>query len=277
MKNGGGLGRFSITSLSLATRPVTTRLSRRWVTRTGKRLPAARAWTAKKIICCWAMGLTQHKNAVSTIREIVNFLLLRGNIGRRGAGACPVRGHSNVQGDRTMGIWEKPPADFLDRLAKRYRFNPPRDPGRDTVDAIKTMHCGQIKVFFALGGNFLSATPDTEFTAESLARCRLTVHVSTKLNRAHLVTGRQALILPCLGRSERDQTSSGEQFVTVEDSMGIINPSRGHLKPASKQLLSEPVIVARLAEAVLGKRPHLEWSRWSGNYNLIRDEIEDVI
>jgi molybdopterin-dependent oxidoreductase alpha subunit len=232
---------------------------------------------AKKIICCWAMGLTQHKNAVSTIREIVNFLLLRGNIGRRGAGACPVRGHSNVQGDRTMGIWEKPPADFLDRLAKRYRFKPPRDPGRDTVDAIKAMHCGQIKVFFALGGNFLSATPDTEFTAESLARCRLTVHVSTKLNRAHLVTGRQALILPCLGRSERDRTSRGEQFVTVEDSMGIINPSRGHLKPASKHLLSEPVIVARLAEAVLGKRPSLEWSRWASNYDLIRDEIEHVI
>src|SRR6516162_2345665 len=233
--------------------------------------------SAKKIICCWAMGLTQHKNAVSTIREIVNFLLLRGNIGRPGAGACPVRGHSNVQGDRTMGIWKKPAPDLLDRLAKRYRFKPPGDQGRDTVDTIKAMHCGQIKVFFALGGNFLSASPDTEFTAESLARCRLTVHVSTKLNRAHLITGRQALILPCLGRSERDRTSSGEQFVTVEDSMGIINPSRGHLKPASKYLLSEPAIVARLAEAVLGKRPSLEWSKWSDNYDLIRDEIEQVI
>ena len=233
--------------------------------------------SAKKIICCWAMGLTQHKNAVSTIREIVNFLLLRGNIGRPGAGACPVRGHSNVQGDRTMGIWKKPAPDLLDRLAKRYRFKPPRDQGRDTVDTIKAMHCGQIKVFFALGGNFLSASPDTEFTAESLARCRLTVHVSTKLNRAHLITGRQALILPCLGRSELDQTSSGEQFVTVEDSMGIINPSHGHLKPASKYLLSEPAIVARLAEVVLGERPNLEWSKWSSNYDLIRDEIEQVI
>jgi len=233
--------------------------------------------SAKKIICCWAMGLTQHKNAVSTIREIVNFLLLRGNIGRPGAGACPVRGHSNVQGDRTMGIWKKPAPDLLDRLAKRYRFKPPRDQGRDTVDTIKAMHCGQIKVFFALGGNFLSASPDTEFTAESLARCRLTVHVSTKLNRAHLITGRQALILPCLGRSELDQTSSGEQFVTVEDSMGIISPSHGHLKPASKYLLSEPAIVARLAEAVLGERANLEWSKWSSNYDLIRDEIEQVI
>jgi len=233
--------------------------------------------SAKKIICCWAMGLTQHKNAVSTIREIVNFLLLRGNIGRPGAGACPVRGHSNVQGDRTMGIWKKPAPDLLDRLAKRYRFKPPRDQGRDTVDTIKAMHCGQIKVFFALGGNFLSASPDTEFTAESLARCRLTVHVSTKLNRAHLITGRQALILPCLGRSELDQTSSGEQFVTVEDSMAIISPSHGHLKPASKYLLSEPAIVARLAEAVLGERANLEWSKWSSNYDLIRDEIEQVI
>jgi molybdopterin-dependent oxidoreductase alpha subunit len=232
---------------------------------------------AEKIICCWAMGLTQHKNAVVTIREIVNFLLLRGNIGRPGAGVCPVRGHSNVQGDRTMGIWEKPSPALLDKLAQRYQFNPPREHGKNTVDCIKAMHCGQIKVFFALGGNFLSACPDTEFTAEALQRCRLTVHVSTKLNRAHLVTGRRALILPCLGRSERDQQSTGEQFVTVEDSMGIINPSRGHLAPASKDLLSEPAIVARLAQAVLGKKSALRWSEWSDDYNLIREEIEQVI
>ena len=235
------------------------------------------ALAAERIICCWAMGLTQHKNAVSTIREIVNFLLLRGNVGRPGAGVCPVRGHSNVQGDRTVGIWEEPAPSLLDRLARRYQFQPPRDHGKDTVETIKAMHRGQIKVFFALGGNFLSAAPDTEFTAEALTQCRLTVHVSTKLNRAHLVTGRTALILPCLGRSEVDHRPSGDQFVTVEDSMGIINPSRGHLPPASNQLLSEPVIVARLAEAVLGIRPKLEWSRWSADYNLIRDEIEQVI
>jgi len=235
------------------------------------------ALAADRIICCWAMGLTQHKNAVSTIREIVNFLLLRGNIGKPGSGACPVRGHSNVQGDRTVGIWEKPAPALLDRLARRYQFQPPRHHGKDTVETIKAMHRGQIKVFFALGGNFLSAAPDTEFTAEALTRCRLTVHVSTKLNRAHLVTGRTALILPCLGRSEQDHQPGGDQFVTVEDSMGIINPSRGHLLPASEHLLSEPVIVARLAEAVLGNRPKLEWSGWSADYNLIRDEIEQVI
>lgn len=241
------------------------------------RQAADMALRAEKIICCWAMGLTQHKNAVATIREIVNFLLLRGNIGRPGAGVCPVRGHSNVQGDRTMGIYEKPGDALLDKLAQRYNFNPPRHHGKDTVDCIKAMHHGQIKVFFALGGNFLSACPDTEFTAEALQRCRLTVHVSTKLNRAHLVTGRRALILPCIGRSEQDQQPSGAQFVTVEDSMGIINPSRGHLAPASRQLLSEPVIVARLAQAVLGKRPGLKWLEWSADYHLIREEIEQII
>ena len=232
---------------------------------------------SKSVICCWAMGLTQHKNSVATIREIVNFLLLRGNIGRPGAGLCPVRGHSNVQGDRTMGIWERPNPLFLEKLAQRYGFDPPRKHGCDTVNCIQAMHRGQIKVFFALGGNFLSAAPDTDLTAEALSRCRLTAHVSTKLNRAHLVTGRQALILPCLGRSEIDQQATGNQFVTVEDSMGIINPSQGRFKPASEQLLSEPAIVARLAGAVLGKKSKLPWSRWAGDYNLIRDEIEQVI
>src|SRR5271154_1064881 len=160
----------------------------------------------------------------------MNFLLMRGNIGRPGAGPCPVRGHSNVQGDRTMGIYEKPAADFLDRLATEFSFAPPRDHGLDVVDTIKAMHKGAVRVFFALGGNFLSATPDTVYTAEALRRCRLTAHVSTKLNRSHLVTGEIALILPCLGRTEVDRQSSGEQFVTVEDSMGIINPSRGRVE-----------------------------------------------
>jgi molybdopterin-dependent oxidoreductase alpha subunit len=235
------------------------------------------AMNAKSIICCWAMGLTQHKNAVATIREVTNFLLLRGNIGRKGAGVCPVRGHSNVQGDRTMGIWERPAAAFLDKLGARYKFNPPREHGVAVVDAITGMHHGAIKVFFALGGNFLSATPDTEFTAEALSRCRLTVHVSTKLNRSHLITGRQALILPCLGRSEIDRQASGDQFVTVEDSMGIINPSRGRLEPASEHLLSEVAIVARLARAVLGEKSTLPWEQWASDYSLIRTEIENII
>jgi molybdopterin-dependent oxidoreductase alpha subunit len=232
---------------------------------------------SRNLICCWAMGLTQHKNSVATIREVVNFLLVRGNIGRPGAGLCPVRGHSNVQGDRTMGIWEKPTPLFLEKLAQRYSFEPPREHGCDTVTCIQAMHRGRIKVFFALGGNFLSAAPDTELTAEALTRCRLTAQVSTKLNRAHLVTGRRALILPCLGRSEIDQRATGKQFVTVEDSMGIINPSQGRLKPASEHLLSEPAIIARLAEAVLGKQANLPWSQWAEDYNLIRDEIEQVI
>jgi molybdopterin-dependent oxidoreductase alpha subunit len=247
------------------------------LTRDQIRQTAHIAINAKSIICCWAMGLTQHRNAVATLREIVNFLLLRGNIGRPGAGACPVHGHSNVQGDRTMGIWERPSPKLLDRLAERYHFEPPREVGTDVVDTIKAMHRGRIKVFFAMGGNFLSATPDTEFTAAALQNCRLTAHVSTKLNRAHLIAGRQALILPCLGRSETDEQKGGPQFVTVEDSMGIINPSRGRLAPASEHLMSEPAIVGRLAQAVLKDRSHLPWQQWMDDYSTIRDEIEAVI
>jgi molybdopterin-dependent oxidoreductase alpha subunit len=247
------------------------------LTREQIRQAAKIAMGARSLICCWAMGLTQHRNAVATLREIVNFLLLRGNIGRPGAGACPVRGHSNVQGDRTMGIWERPSPRLLDSLAERYHFEPPRAVGTNVVDTIKAMHRCQIKVFFALGGNFLSATPDTEFTAEALQNCLLTAQVSTKLNRAHLVTGRQALILPCLGRSETDEQRSGPQFVTVENSMGIINPSRGRLTPASEHLLSEPAIIARLAQTVLKDRSHLPWQEWMDNYTAIRDEIEAII
>jgi molybdopterin-dependent oxidoreductase alpha subunit len=232
---------------------------------------------AKRIIVCWAMGLTQHRHAVGTIQEIVNFLLLRGNIGRPGSGPCPVRGHSNVQGDRTMGIWERPTAAFLDRLAAEFSFSPPRTHGLDVVDTIKAMHDGRVKVLFAMGGNFLSATPDTEFTAEALRRTRLTAHVSTKLNRSHLVTGRTALILPCLGRTEIDRQTAGEQFVTVEDSMGIINPSRGKMVPASEQLPSEPAIVARLAAALLGSTRPVDWAALAGDYDRIRDHISRVV
>jgi molybdopterin-dependent oxidoreductase alpha subunit len=228
-------------------------------------------------IVCWAMGLTQHKNAVANIQEIVNLLLLRGNLGRPGAGACPVRGHSNVQGDRTMGIWERPADTFLDALAREFDFEPPRRHGLDTVETIRAMHDRRVKVFFAVGGNFLSATPDTEFTAEALRRCRLTAHVSTKLNRAHLVTGEQALILPCLGRTERDAQKSGEQFVSVENSMGVVHSSRGSLEPASEHLLSEPAIVARLARATLGERSGVDWERLVEDYDRVRDLIERVI
>jgi molybdopterin-dependent oxidoreductase alpha subunit len=227
------------------------------------------------IICCWAMGLTQHKRAVATIRELVNVLLMRGSIGRPGAGVCPVRGHSNVQGDRTMGIWERPPAQLLRSLEARFGFTPPAQHGLDVVDSIRAMHDGRVRVLVALGGNFLSATPDTDYTARALANTALTVHVSTKLNRSHLVTGRRALILPCLGRSERDLQAEGEQFVTVEDSMGIVSASRGVSAPASAQLRSEPAIVAGIAEALL---PHaLDWSALVANYDRIRDHIEAVI
>ena len=248
-----------------------------------------------RIIACWAMGLTQHKSAVATIQEIVNLLLLRGSIGKPGAGACPVRGHSNVQGDRTMGIWERPPAAFLDKLQAVFGFEPPRKFGYDTVEAIHAMHDGRAKVFFALGGNFLSATPDTEYTAAALRRCSLTVHVSTKLNRAHLVTGRQALILPCLGRSEIDLQAGGPQFVSCENSMGVIQSSQGNLSPASPELLSEPAIVARLAQATLGdctalpspsgrgaggegrSRSKVPWLGLIENYDRIRERIEQVV
>src|SRR6267143_1550213 len=209
---------------------------------------------AKRMICCWAMGLTQHKNGVGTIQEVINLLLLGGHIGKPGAGACCVRGHSNVQGDRTMGIWERPAPAFLNALEHEFNFKPPRTHGYDVVDTIKAMHEGEVKVFFGMGGNFLSAAPDTAYTAEALRRCRLTASVSTTLNRGHLVTGEQALILPCLGRSEKDLGPRGERFVTVEDSMGVISSSRGVLEPASPHLLSEPAIAARMAKATLGTR-----------------------
>lgn len=232
---------------------------------------------SKRTICCWAMGLTQHKNAVANIQEIVNMLLLRGQLGKPGAGVCPVRGHSNVQGDRTMGIWERPRPEFLDALAREFNFAPPRADGLDTVESIKAMHTGRAKIFFALGGNFLSATPDTEYTACALGRCRLTVHVSIKLNRAHLVTGEQALILPCLGRTEIDAQAGGEQFVSTENSMGVVQASRGSLRPASPHLLSEAAIVAGLAQATLGAHSTVEWERLVADYDRIRESIQKVI
>jgi molybdopterin-dependent oxidoreductase alpha subunit len=247
------------------------------LTRDQIREAAAIAMRCKRIICCWAMGLTQHKNAVATIQEVMNFLLLGGNIGRPGAGPSPIRGHSNVQGDRTMGIWERMNDSFREKLGREFQFTPPTEHGTDTVETIKQMHVGKIRFFFGMGGNFLVASPDTEFTARALRNCRVTAHVSTKLNRSHLITGEIALILPCLGRSEIDRQESGEQFVTVEDSMGIINSSRGHAEPASERLRSEPAIIAGLAKATLGNRTTVDWDGLIANYDRIRNHIERVI
>ena len=231
---------------------------------------------SKATICCWAMGITQHRDAVATIQMLVNLLLVGGNIGKPGAGACPVRGHSNVQGDRTMGIHEKPAPAFLDRLGAEFGFEPPRKHGHDVVGAIGAMARGECRVLFAMGGNFAAATPDTEFTARALRACALTAHVSTKLNRSHLVHGRQALILPCLGRTEIDLQAGGPQGVTVEDSMSMVHVSTGMNPPASGHLLSEPAIVARLAEATL-PASHIPWSSLVGDYDRIRERIARVV
>ena len=231
---------------------------------------------ANAVICCWGMGITQHRRSVATVQLLLDLLLLRGNIGRPGAGPCPVRGHSNVQGDRTMMIWEKPPADFLDRLREVFGFEPPREHGVDTIAAIEAMRDGRAKVFFAMGGNFATATPDTDATHAALRNCALTVHVSTKLNRSHLVHGRDALILPCLGRTEIDVQAGGPQAVTVEDSMSMVHRSAGINAPASDALLSEPAIVARLADATLGARSSVPWRWLVEDYDRIRDLIARV-
>ncbi|WP_349318131.1 FdhF/YdeP family oxidoreductase [Chitinophaga sp. MM2321] len=231
----------------------------------------------KKIIACWAMGLTQHKNAVDTIREVVNLLLLKGSIGKPGAGTCPVRGHSNVQGDRTMGIYEQPSASLLNKLQEVYGFTPPQEHGYDVVKAILAMYRGDAKVFMAMGGNFLSATPDTEYTAQALRNCDLTVHVSTKLNRSHIVHGKEALILPCFGRSDKDVQQGEVQFVTCENSMGVVQMSKGNLHPVSDQLKSEPVIICELALVLLGSGSRTPWEQYAQHYDHIRNDIEKVI
>jgi molybdopterin-dependent oxidoreductase alpha subunit len=225
---------------------------------------------SRSIVVCWAMGLTQHRNSVATIREIVNFLLLRGNIGRPGAGVCPVRGHSNVQGDRTMGIVERPPP-WVDRLGEVFGFDPPRQHGLDTVAAIRAMRSGAASTFLGMGGNFVAAAPDTAATAEAMRRCRLTAHVSTKLNRSHTVTGEQALILPTLGRTDRGQA------VTVEDSMGVVHLSQGALEPPSPALLSEVAIVCRLARRLLGESDPVDWEGFEADHDRIRDVIAAVV
>ena len=233
--------------------------------------------TSKKTIIAWCLGVTQQRNGVDNVSMIVNLLLVGGNIGRPGAGTVCVRGHSNVQGDRTMGVWERPPKAFLDVLGKEFNFEPPRKSGYDTVESLHAMFEGDVKVFFAISGNFLSNVSDTVYSAHAMQRCKLTAHVSTKLNRSHLITGERALILPCLGRSEEDIQATGKQFLTIEDSMGIINPTQGFFPPASPDLLSDVAIIANLANATLGSRTTTNWLGFAADYNLIRDAISRVI
>ncbi|UZJ23814.1 FdhF/YdeP family oxidoreductase [Rhodococcus antarcticus] len=233
--------------------------------------------TSERTVLCWAMGLTQQKDAVATIEEAVNLLLLRGMMGKPGAGVCPVRGHSNVQGDRTMGIWEKMPDEFLDALDTEFRITSPREHGVDTVDAIRAMRDGAARVFVGMGGNFAHATSDTAVCEAALQGCSLTVQISTKLNRSHVVPGRTAIILPTLGRTERDVQASGKQKVSVEDSMSMVHLSRGGLEPASEYLRSEVSIVCRMALATLGEDHVVPWRTFEGDYDTIRDSVSRVI
>jgi molybdopterin-dependent oxidoreductase alpha subunit len=249
-----------------------TGLSRQQITDAAQMLRRSKA-----TVFCWAMGLTQHRNAVATIKEIVNLCLLQGNIGKRGAGLMPVRGHSNVQGDRTMGIWERVPQHFLDAVQKEFGFDPPRENGLDTVDSIRAMRDGKVKFFLGLGGNFVQSAPDTAVTTEALSRTAMTVQISTKLNRSHLVCGDTALILPTMGRTEKDVQASGEQFVSVEDTTCSVHASRGPLKPASEHLRSEVAILTGIAEAAIGDRYGIDWKAMRDDYANIRTHISRVV
>ena len=231
---------------------------------------------SKATVICWAMGLTQHREAVATITEIVNVLLLQGNIGKPGAGPCPVRGHSNVQGDRSMGIWEKMPDSFLDKLDHEFAFTSPREHGIDAADTVHRLREGAVRVFFAMGGNFAMATPDTAVVHKGLRECDLTVHVSTKLNRSHTIVGREALILPTLGRTDHDHTPNGPQSVTVEDSQGAVHLSTGNLIPPAPEIKSEIGIICGLAGLVVPDIGQIPWSDFADDYSLIRQRIGRV-
>lgn len=238
---------------------------------------AARLYAkAERVITCWAMGITQHRHSVATIQEIANLMLLRGNLGKPGAGLCPVRGHSNVQGDRTMGINERPPEALLDALQRRFDFPVPRQQGHNTVEAIEAMLAGRSRVFIGLGGNFAQATPDSPRTHAALQQCELTVQISTKLNRSHLMHGRQALILPCLGRTDLDLQAGGSQAVTVEDSFSMVHASYGQLAPLSREMRSEPAIIAGIAQALLGTWP-VNWLWLVEDYARIRQLIGETL
>ena len=231
----------------------------------------------QKIIICWAMGLTQHKNGVENIKECVNLLLLKGSIGKDGAGTCPVRGHSNVQGDRSVGIVHRSSPGLTKSLKKVFDINAPQTHGLDTVHCIMAMYEKRAKVFVALGGNFVSAASDTHYTAQAIQNCELTVSISTKLNRSHLIAGRQSLILPTLGRSEADKSKGKSRFVTVENSMGKVHKSEGKLEPASNQLMSEPEIIAKIAKHTLDDETKVPWMEMAEDYDLIRDKISEVL
>ncbi|MFE1954477.1 FdhF/YdeP family oxidoreductase [Streptomyces sp. NPDC059524] len=240
-------------------------------------LKAARVYgEADRSIISWCLGVTQHEHGVDTVREIVNVLLLRGNLGREGAGPSPVRGHSNVQGNRTCGIDHRPTEEFLQRLADVCKIDPPRAHGLDTVHTIKAMRAGDVKVFVGMGGNFALAAPDTPYTYAALRNCELTVQVSTKLNRSHVVHGRKALILPCLGRTEKDQQKAGVQSTSVEDSMSMVHLSVGMKRPASKHLLSEPAIIAGMARATLPESD-TPWEWYIEDYDRVRDTMAQVL
>jgi molybdopterin-dependent oxidoreductase alpha subunit len=230
-----------------------------------------------RIIICWAMGITQHTNGVDTIKEIVNLTLLKGSIGKPGAGLCPVRGHSNVQGNRTMLIFDKPTQKQLDKLKEVFGFEPPREHGYDVVGSIKAMHRGKLKVFFAMGGNFLSATPDTNFTAAALRKTELTVNISTKLNRGHLVVGEESIILPTLARSDKDMINGELQFISCENSMGVVQQSKGVLDPISPELLNETKIICELAKVTLSNRTVVDWDKYANSYDEVRNVIEKVV
>lgn len=250
-----------------------TGLTRAEITKAAKMMAASKA-----TIICWALGLTQQPHSVDTLREIINLLLLQGNFGKRGAGACPVRGHSNVQGDRTMGIWEKPKESFLAALDEEFGFRMPRDHGYDSVETQHALEKGEVDVFVSMGGNFAAAGSDTAALEESLKRAGLTVHISTKPNRAHVVHGKTSLILPTLGRTDTDDKHpKGKQFLSVEDSMSVIHKTQGRLEPVSEHLLSEPVIVARMAQATLGDDHGVDWRAMAEDYDVIRDHISHVI
>ncbi|SFE27452.1 FdhF/YdeP family oxidoreductase [Spirosoma endophyticum] len=230
-----------------------------------------------KLVICWAMGLTQHKNGVVTIQELVNLLLLKGSFGIKGGGTSPIRGHSNVQGDRTMGVWEKVKPELREALERVFQFSVPEEKGYDAVESVKAMHDGKAKVFFGLGGNFAMAVSDTDYTGEALRQCKLTVHVSTKLNRSHLIHGEAALILPCLGRTDQDVQASGPQFVSCESTTGVVAQSHGVVEAVSAHLKSEVAIVCGLAQATLGEKSTVDWASLTENYDRIRDLIAQTV
>jgi len=238
---------------------------------------AQRYIAADRVIITWAMGITQHHKGVDTIKEIINLLLLRGNIGKPGAGASPIRGHSNVQGDRTMGIWEQMPDSFLDALAAEFSFEPPRKQGFDAVQSIRALQRNEIKFWFGLGGNLVAAISDTAAAEAAMRGTDMTVQVSTKLNRSHVVTGAEALILPTLGRTDVDLQESGPQFLSVEDTVCAVHATHGAVAPVSPNLLSEVAIVTRLARAVLGDDGPIDWAGFERDYDTIRESISRVV